>query len=199
MKSKIVLIAALAAGVSACSFFDDRLETQTVDGWKFPGTPATAKEQGITDCLKKQVSYVCRTNGPASFLGVPALRALVTITAEDNFASRMPNKPAPSLEGIPYDKLSYRGIYFVFADTKLLEKAFEMQGWVMGVTGDKDTPTAYVHEGVQAEIYLLDKTISIMPASSAEVDMQLEVHKKRIKDGDLAQAKDESFSEYMKR
>ncbi|MBB4861724.1 hypothetical protein HNP46_000535 [Pseudomonas nitritireducens] len=199
MKMKLALLCALALGVSACGIFSDRLETQTVDGWKFPGTAAIAKEQQFTDCKEGKFSATCVRYQKTALFGVPALIVGVTIDGRDNFAAHPGREAAPFLRGIPFDKLSYRSISFAFADAKPVEKALEVEGWVMGETGEAGIQTVYVHEGIKAKILMKGANLTLAPASSAEVKEQLAIHQKRIDDGQLAQVKGESLVDYMKR
>ncbi|PWU32084.1 hypothetical protein DK254_00770 [Pseudomonas sp. RW407] len=174
----------------------ERFSSQSVGELMFPGDASTAKFRNFTDCKEDGRSYVCYRTVPTWLFAVPVVKAWVTFTGADNFAEKLPAMEAPSVEGLPFDELSYRGVSLTISDPDLLRKALNRNGWTMGENGET---SVYFREGFEVKICVQGSLVKLIPATDGEIKEQFAIYAKRLHEKSMAEPKPQSFSEFMKR
>ncbi|MBB4861725.1 hypothetical protein HNP46_000536 [Pseudomonas nitritireducens] len=190
-----VLCFALLGLSSFASAGGERFSSQSVGELMFPGDTSTAKFRNFTDCKAEDRSYVCYRTVPTSLFGVPAVKAWVTFTGADNFAEELPAMETPPVDGLPFDKLSYRGVSLTVSSPDLLRKALNMNGWTVGEKGET---LVYFRESFRVKIYVHGSSVNLMPATDSEVQGQFAIYAKRLHEESMGSSKGKSFTDFMK-
>lgn len=195
MKGMTALICFILCGLSPSLLAGERTRTFYLDGLGLPGDPAAAKAQFFTNCTEGERQFTCERTIPTTFLGTTATNSWVYINAQDNFAGDHPVGEPPPVAGVPFDKLSYRSIYFEFPDQALLEKNLARQGWLKGGPTE---PDQFFKEGVPAVIFVNRLQVTLFPADHEYVNEHLALIRERLLQERLKNPPQESFSDYMK-
>lgn len=176
----------------------DRLQTVQVAGLSVPGTPATGKELGFTDCVDKYSYYECKRTKPTVIYGAKASTASVFIDGKDNFSTNNNVSSGPKVSDVAPDKLSYKSIRLDFhiTERELLENALVADGWLKSGTGNS---RAYFKEGVPATFSIHRSLTQLSPMDLAEVNSQVVELKAKAAEAAKASANATSFIDAMKK